>query len=72
MFEHSEFLSHLDLGWWTRNPEGRAQAEMVLPPFAETQGPRLQGRNPASNKIPSCFRKFVNKEKSVRRILKIL
>jgi len=28
-------------------PEGRAQAEMVLGPFAETKRPCLQGRNPA-------------------------
>ena len=30
-------------------PEGRAQAEMVLGPFAETKGPRWWGRNPAFN-----------------------
>ena len=30
-------------------PWGRARAEMVLVPFAETKGTRLQGRNPASN-----------------------
>jgi len=55
----SEFPSHLDSGWWARDPgelaseqgrRGRAQARMVLGPFAETKGPRLQGRNPASNK----------------------
>ncbi len=34
-------------------PWGRARAEMVLGPFAETKGPRLQGRNPASKKIPN-------------------
>jgi len=33
-------------------PWGRARAEMVLGPFTETKGPRLQGRNPASNNFP--------------------
>ncbi len=28
-------------------PRGRARAEMVLGPFAETKGPRRRGRNPA-------------------------
>ncbi len=32
---------------------GPVRAKMVLGPFAETKGPRLQGRNPASNKIPN-------------------
>ncbi len=54
----SEFLSHHDSGWRTRNPgelaseqdwRGRARAKMVLPPFAETKGGRLQGRNPANH-----------------------
>ncbi len=41
--------SHYDSGWKWRDPEGRARANMVLGLFAETKGPRLQGRRPASN-----------------------
>ena len=34
-------------------PRGRARAKMVLGPFAETKGTRLQGRNPANNSPPT-------------------
>ena len=33
------------------NPKGRARAEMVLGPFAETKGPRRTGAKPRKNKL---------------------
>jgi len=46
LFERSELRSHPDSGWWTRDPQGRARANMVLAPFAETKGPRRAGPTP--------------------------
>jgi len=58
LFERSEFPCYLirDGGGGTR--KGCARAEKVLGPFAETKGPRLQGRNPAYNKtLPDLINK---------------
>ncbi len=35
------------------NPKDHAGAEMVLGPFAETKGPRLPGRDPATKDLSS-------------------
>ena len=51
LFERSELFATF---FWPRTKvpqRGRERAEMVLGPFAETKGPRLPGRNPASQKI---------------------
>jgi len=57
LFERSEFPSHLDSGQWTRHPQGRAQAKMLLSPFGETKGLRRAGtkariNNPYPNSHP--------------------
>ncbi len=44
--ERSELRSHHDSGRWTRHPQGRARAKMVLVPFAETKGTRRAGAKP--------------------------
>ena len=52
LFEQSELFA---IFIWpeTKGPQrGRDRAEVVLGPFAETKGPRLPGRNPASQKTP--------------------
>ncbi len=49
--ERSELRSHHDSGRWTRHPQGRARAKVVLGPFAETKGPRRAGAKPRINKI---------------------
>ncbi len=37
-------------GWDEGDPQGHAQAGMVLGPFAKTKGPRRAGPKPRSNK----------------------
>ncbi len=46
LFERSEFRSHLIWRLGEVYPQGRARAEMVLGPFAETKGPRGAGAKP--------------------------
>ena len=48
--ERSEFAPSPESANRAGNPKGHDRANMVLGPFAETKGPRLPGRNPASRK----------------------
>jgi hypothetical protein len=55
LFERSEFPEPSYSGRRRRHPQGRAQAEMVLVPFAETKGTRRAGTTPRINQ--SSFQK---------------
>jgi hypothetical protein len=48
LFELSELFAILIWPEAKVPQRGRSRAEVVLGPFAETKGPRLPGRNPAS------------------------
>ena len=54
LFTSAPALGEAEGPWRTcseQDRRGRAQAKMVLVPFAETKGTRLQGRNPAIQKL---------------------
>ncbi len=48
LFERSELLATMIWPVAKEPRRGRSRAEVVLGPFAETKGPRLPGRTPAS------------------------
>ncbi len=48
LFERSELFAPIIWPETKKPQRDRGRAEVVLGPFAETKGPRLPGRNPAS------------------------
>ncbi len=59
LFERSELFAPIIWPGMKGPQGGRGRAEVVLGPFAETKGPRLPGRPPASQKTDQA-QKIVN------------